>query len=137
MPLFLLPHAYQRLWPFFSAEHVGECAEQLRQRLATVPAFTLHFDKFSYFKQKQACTVHLKPRSEPEDALHKLQEIMVSVFPECDDLSKRSDEGFTPHLTVGQWPSEKKTEEAIRQLMTTWKPFELRVSKVCFLYFQG
>jgi 2'-5' RNA ligase superfamily len=32
-----------------------------------------------------------------------LQSFLVSAFPQCDELTKRSSMGFRPHLSLGQW----------------------------------
>eukprot|EP00052_Salpingoeca_macrocollata_P016462 m.132272 g.132272 ORF g.132272 m.132272 type:complete len:192 (+) comp20059_c0_seq1:122-697(+) len=123
------PHI-NMLWPFHPEPLVAASAEKLRARLATVEPFTLTFDRLSYFQQKQACTVHLAPTSNPPGALQALQAIMVEVFPECTELSTRSPHGFTPHLTLAQYPNKAKTDQEIATIMKTWKPFTLLVDKV-------
>jgi hypothetical protein len=35
--------------------------------------------------------------------VNEVQALLEKAVPICDDLSTMSSEGFTPHLTVGQW----------------------------------
>lgn len=48
---------------------------------------------------------------------------MVSALPHCDDLNRRSEEGFTPHLSVGQWPT-------VRLWPRRWAPARCALTRV-------
>ncbi len=41
--------------------------------------------------------------------LHAVQAALEKAFPDCNDLSNISESGFSPHLSVGQFPKVKMT----------------------------
>jgi len=75
-------------------------------------------------------TVHLVP--EPQKQLCELQHALEQVFPFCDDLSKKSETGFKPHLTLGQ-----ATTAGLNNLKTkindTLKLDQWKVNEVCII----
>jgi hypothetical protein len=56
---------------------------------------------------------------EPVEKWRGLQAVLQAAFPDCDDLS-RSPAGFTPHLSVGQFPSRRDGERTREQLQADW-----------------
>lgn len=58
----------------------------------------------------------------------ELQAAIVKAFPFCDDQNKKSDAGFTPHLTVGQWNTrgvEQKKKEFTDSTLSQIKTFQV------------
>lgn len=121
-------HGVSRLWPFFHAEHLESAATELTEALKDFKPFKLTFRKFGVFAHKKSGTVYCAPETEPVDALKELQAAMMAVLPECTDLAER-DGGFTPHLTVGQWPN-RGCAAAVEKLQADWTDFEFTVDHV-------
>lgn len=119
-----------RLYPFYEASKFAACETILAPILAEMEPFELKFTGFNKFEHGKSCTVYCVPETSPPNALQKLQTALVQAFPECNDLSTRSDEGFIPHLTVGQWKTAVYADEAITHLSETWTPTTMTVDKV-------
>lgn len=48
-------------------------------------------------------------QQQPNEEIKELQQALEKAFPGFEDLSTISDAGFTPHLSVGQWKNEVRT----------------------------
>ncbi len=51
-----------------------------------------------------------------------------SVYPELNELSTRSPDGFQPHLTLGQY-STRGRENLLENVKKGWKNIEFEVSR--------
>jgi 2'-5' RNA ligase len=80
------------------------------------------------------CTLWLAP--EPAEALRRLQAALQAAFPDCAEL-RRFPAGFTPHLSVGQFPSLGDCERARGQLQARWQPVRFALSEVATLAREG
>lgn len=123
-----MPHI-NMLWPFRPAACFGEAVPQLQAALAQVPPFKLALREFAFFEHSKSCTVFLRPETEPADALQQLQQAMLQAFPDCDDLATRHENGFSPHLTCGQW-AKAEVQRAVERLNADWEPLEFEVTEV-------
>lgn len=89
------------IYPFVPNQQFPQAAQKLREALASFPAFRVRLRELSFFKhQSRSWTVWLKPETEPEGALVRLQGELERVFPHCNDQSQIGEHGFTPHLSV-------------------------------------
>jgi len=128
-----MPHI-NLLYPFVPDSEFGGAVERFRGVLRDAAPFTVSFNTFDFFEHgRRSCTMYLKP--EPPNALIKLQKDLESVFPDCNDLSTLSADGFHPHLTVGQFNGQpatlkKKTEFLDPKGSIAWKPITFTVDKV-------
>jgi len=52
------------------------------------------------------------------------------LFPQCDDLSKKGDHGFTPHLTHGQATGNKALSQRCDEFESSWSPFKFVVEQI-------
>ena len=74
--------------------------------------FKIKFEKLDYFTHgKSNHTLWLKPETIPNNALMILEDRLIEKlkdvgFPEFDDLIKIGNEGFKPHLSLGQFRGE-------------------------------
>lgn len=137
----------------------SDAASKLSDSLKNFKPFTISFtkDSFGYFKHKQSCTLWLKPLLRTDDyagdlsisSQHegearagfqqstlphhpdtlKLQSQLHAEFPMCDDLSKISEAGFQPHLSLGQFKSSN-IDEFASKFQEEWVDFELKVSEI-------
>src|SRR5262249_26736136 len=80
------------------------------------------------------CTLWLAP--EPAEKLCQLQTVLQSAFPDCNDLSNFP-AGFTPHLSVGQFPSAAECERTRETLQASWAPIRFVLAEVAVLARSG
>ena len=139
-----MPHV-NLLYPFLRDDARGDTfsvAAGLAERaLAGVPPFRVRLDDFRHFKHRKSCTVWLHP-SDPrvEDAWERepgacagvmaAQAALEAAFPFADNLSGISPAGFTPHLSVGQWPDRDRAPAAAADMRREWRPIEFEVDAV-------
>lgn len=100
----------------------------------------ISLSSFNYFKQSRSCTLWLAPCSAPSDGLQCLYDSLLGVFPDCDDLSndaKRNITRFTPHLSVGQWPTAAACAQARDEIQSSWETLDFIVSDVCIIHRRG
>jgi poly(A) polymerase len=94
---------------------------KLRAALSRLEPFTVELHDFNFFNHGTGNVIYLEPRSyvsiifflllnepKPEGALRRLQTTLQDVYPFCDELALKSENGFTPHLTVGQASTVRK-----------------------------
>ena len=82
-------------------------------------------------------TVFLHPEIEGGQLpILELQTALERSFPFCDDLGKKSKEGFTPHLTVGQWP-KNELKKAAQSLQDDWHVIKFDVKEVYMIARDG
>jgi len=88
------------------------------------------FEDFSYFEHGRSNTLHLSPKVVPPRALHDLQAKLVALFPQCTDLASIGANGFTPHLTVGQFVGKIAVERQRDLFKQNFVPIEFQVTHV-------
>jgi len=119
-------------YPFLPYNKLEEGAKQLTAALRSIKPFPLRFEDFDVFEHgKSSCTVWLKPKPEPSDALHVLQQIMEREFPDCNELSHISEKGFVPHLSVANdFRTKKHSLQQVEVFKQKIQPFEFIVKEV-------
>jgi len=98
-----MPHI-NLLFPFVGDADFPAVATKFSEVLKTINPFEVTFDSFKYF-QHGSCVMYLNPT--PESEIKNLQSLLQQCVPFCNELQLKSDTGFTPHLTVGQWSSRE------------------------------
>jgi len=124
-----MPHI-NMAYPFVPESEFENARIKLTNALSNFTPFTLTLNTFSYFKQGLGCTVHIHPETTPPNALKALQAILEREFPDCNDLSQISADGFHPHLTVGQWNTLDATNKAIKNFSSNWKPITITIEQI-------
>lgn len=108
--------------------------EDLKNGLSEIKPFTIKFRSFRSFSHG---TVFLHPEVDGgQSPLIQLQLALEKTFPFCDDLGKKSKEGFQPHLTVGQWPKNDLKRSA-ENLQNDWKSIDFDVKEVYMITRDG
>lgn len=75
----------------------------------------------------------LPTRSDGEHySVMKLQEELELLYPDLNDQSNKSSEGFRPHLTLGQF-SHSFGKSFIQKLKEEWKPVRFICKEVCLI----
>src|SRR5262245_44435410 len=99
-----MPHI-NLLYPFRPQGEFPAITPALVTAYASLAPFHITLGEFRCFRHGSGrCTLWLAP--EPAEALRRLQAALQAAFPDCGDLS-RFLAGFTPHLSVGQFPSPR------------------------------
>ncbi|MEW5859786.1 MAG: poly(A) polymerase [Cyanobacteriota bacterium] len=127
-----MPHI-NLLYGFVPEEYFEEAAQAIAQALAQLQPFEVTLTSFETFTHRSSSTAWLRPVAQPPDALHQLQAALQQLFPQCDEQSKKSAAGFTPHLSVGQFPT---AQEAKAQL-PSWHPVSFLVESVALISRRG
>lgn len=124
-----MPHI-TLLYPFVPRECLPRAAEKMREGCAQFLPFRLRLGEFDRFEHgARRATLWLRP--EPCEIVGRLQSRLVEMFPWCDDTS-RYEGGYTPHMSVGQWPLEA-AQGAQEELESGWDALAWRVRRVCLI----
>ncbi|ELT99150.1 hypothetical protein CAPTEDRAFT_183161 [Capitella teleta] len=132
-----MPHV-NLLYPFIADANDGqffsEAAQDLKSALKDIQPFKVCFtkDSFKVFKRKKFCTLWLKPIVVAHPQVLGLQESMVKTFPQCNDVNKIGDHGFTPHLSLGQL-KPKGYRECVDEFSKDWTDMEFTVDHVTLI----
>jgi 2'-5' RNA ligase len=125
-----MPHI-NLLYPFRPRAEFPAIMPALVTVCASIASFTVWFREFRHFRHGSGrCTLWLAP--DPKEKLQHLQAALQAAFPDCDDLG-RFPAGFTPHLSVGQFPLLRDCERTREQLQAVWQPITFALSKVALL----
>eukprot|EP00760_Papus_ankaliazontas_P002202 PhM_4_TR10887/c0_g1_i1/m.75452 len=100
-----MPHI-NVLYPFVPEESFTDAAEHIRAVLDTVCPFEVSLDSVGEFKRGKSL-LWLKPKCNGggDKEIQELYSKVKSLFPHCVDLDKEN--GYTPHLTLGQFQSTR------------------------------
>jgi endonuclease/exonuclease/phosphatase family metal-dependent hydrolase len=98
--------------------------------------FRVSFAEFGTFEHRGSTTVWLRPDTSPPNVLVRLHNALRAVFPHCDDLDTKSDQGYNPHMTVAQvkGPSRGSVVARLReQFEGAWRRLEFTVDTLFLL----
>jgi len=129
-----MPHI-NMVYPFIPGENFPDVVEDLKVSLSSISPFKIAFKDLGYFQHKGSCTLWANPRTESNELI-QLNNILESTFPYCKDLSSKSDEGFSPHLTLGQFTS-KEIQQKVKEFEQSWNSIEWTCSEVYLICRQG
>jgi poly(A) polymerase len=127
-----MPHI-TLLCGFLPESYFEEVVKIIAPVLAKLEPFTVTFSDFQTFTHQKTSTAWLRPLVEPEGRLHELQNTLQQLFPQCYEQSTKTNGGFTPHLSVGQFSSP---EEAVAKL-PQWHPIQFTVGSVALVSRRG
>lgn len=107
---------------------VGACHD-------SVP-FTVRLKQFGTFGGRKRGVLWLDPdcRNDKTNPLVDLQKKLVEVFPDCNDVNKKSEAGFSPHMTVSHFSSLEEALEAQRTVEPCWRnDLDFQVDRIYLL----
>jgi len=107
--------------------------QAISQAVAQLQPFEVTLTSFETFTHRSSSTAWLRPVAQPPDTLHQLQAVLRQLFPQCDEQSQKSAAGFTPHLSVGQFP----TAQEAREQLPSWHPLSFLVESVALISRRG
>jgi 2'-5' RNA ligase len=122
-----MPHI-TLLYPFRPRDEWDWLAERFSAVCGGVEPFRVELVEMRFFRHgRESYTLWLAP--EPREALVRLQALIGSVVPDCDDVTRQRD-GFTPHLSVGQVRGERE----MFTLQAAWQPVAFTAREVSLLW---
>ncbi|MBD2340262.1 DUF504 domain-containing protein [Calothrix sp. FACHB-156] len=121
------------LYGFLSESYFAEAVEIIAPALAQLQPFQITLADFQTFTHRKSSTAWLRPVTQPDNALHELQTVLQNLFPQCNEQSSKTKAGFTPHLSVGQFPSP---EAALAEL-PQWHPISFTVDSIALISRRG
>jgi 2'-5' RNA ligase len=126
-----MPHI-TLLYPFRPHHEFDRLAERFSAVCEGIEPFQVALAEMRCFRhRRESFTLWLVP--EPKDALVRLQAILGSVVPECDDVVRHRD-GFTPHLSVGQVRGEQQRLALQQALQAAWQPIAFTAREVSLIW---
>lgn len=130
-----MPHM-TLLYGFVPEEHFEAAAELASEALASFEPFTVRLEKLEHFRHRGSATLWARPDSRPPRRLSDVQQALQAAFPQCDEQSRHSGSGFTPHLSLGQSDLRSATE-TLATWQRDWQPLEFEVREVQLISRRG
>lgn len=122
-----MPHI-TLLYPFVPPRSFADTIPLLQQGSAAIAPFAITLRRFALFAHgRRSATAYLAP--EPAEPLIALQTRLWEAFPAYDD-TRRHQQGFTPHLSVGQAPGAAAGEALIHTLAAEWTALSFTVAAI-------
>lgn len=129
-----MPHV-TLLYPFRPKEAFDEAEGQVRAAVAGIAPFDVTLAEFRSFAHgPESHTMWLHP--DPPEPFLRLHAALLAAFPDCDDAAKYEN-GFTPHLSVGQARLPRDLEERLRLIRTGWASDSFEVRELALLAREG
>lgn len=125
-----MPHI-TLVYGFLPEDHFEQAAQLLIHALSNFESFSVKLSTFCSFQHRQSSTVWLQPVDDPPWMLQELQATIENLFPQCNQQSTLSDQGFTPHLSVGQGPKDAAQLAAlVDPWQSQWSALSFEVTEV-------
>jgi len=127
-----MPHI-TLLYPFRPRREFDAAAMGLARVCERIDQFEVTLATFNFFQHgPESYTLWLA--TEPDETVIKLQTALWAAFPDCDD-TRRFENGFTPHLSVGQARGrQQEILQLIAALGSTWTPVTFQVTAVSLIW---
>lgn len=125
-----MPHI-NLLYGFVPRQDFEAAAQLISARVHSLGPFRVRLSELRRFEHRRSTTIWLHPHCEPPGALHQLQALLQECFPLCREQSGHSAAGYTPHLTVANFPEGARAPEL------PWRPQEFEVERLCLIARQG
>lgn len=126
-----MPHI-TLLYPFRPRDAFAGLAERFAEVCADVEPFCVELGEIRYFRHRgESFTLWLAP--EPRETLVRLQAILASVVPDCDDVT-RDRHGFTPHLSLAQARGTRQMLTLKETLQAAWQPITFTAQAISLIW---
>jgi poly(A) polymerase len=130
-----MPHV-TLLYGFVPEELFEEAAALVSEVLAAFEPFTVRLEELGLFRHRGSCTLWARPETRPASRLQELQRALQEAFPRCEEQSRHSEAGFTPHLSLGQVDAGSAAE-TLAAWQRDWRPLEFEVRAVQLISRRG
>jgi len=126
-----MPHI-TLLYPFRPDSEFDYLKNRFSEVCKIFKNFKIQLEEFNYFSHKKSnYTIWLSP--EPRNKMIELQSKLLEIVPDCNDVNLNKN-GFTPHLSVGQFNGNKKTLlEIIYLLQQEWNSLIFNLNYINFI----
>jgi len=126
-----MPHI-TLLYPCRPHDEFGWLAERFSAACEGIKPFQVELAQLRFFRHRgESFTLWLAP--EPKEAVIRLQAVLGSVVPDCDDVRRHRD-GFTPHLSVGQVRGEREMLTLKEALQAAWQPIAFTADQISLIW---
>ncbi|MHC4247793.1 MAG: 2'-5' RNA ligase family protein [Planctomycetota bacterium] len=125
-----MPHA-TLVYPFRPRNEFGAAMPLVAAACARVEPFAVTLAEFRFFKHRHSFKAWLDPQ--PPDEVVRLQLELAREFPDCDDVN-RFEDGFRPHLSVGQARTMNEINALLADLSGGWHPIEFEAAEVAMIW---
>jgi RNA 2',3'-cyclic 3'-phosphodiesterase len=126
-----MPHI-TLLYPFRPRPEFEQLAERFAAACKVIEPFQVELAEMQFFRHRRASfTLWLTP--EPKGALLRLQAVLGSVVPDCNDVVKHRN-GFTPHLSIGQVQGERQMLALRQGLREAWQPLVFTAREISLIW---
>eukprot|EP00727_Mastigamoeba_balamuthi_P000715 m51a1_g10640 hypothetical protein (1092) ;mRNA; r:11564-15406 len=124
-----MPHI-NVMYPFVPEGDVPAVAPAIAAALARTRPFKVTLSSFRFFQHSpKSFTMWLAP--EPAGRLCEVRRLLDEALP---GVGVKREEGYTPHLSVGQWRASRSAVEAVQaQLGSTWSSVTFVVDRLCVI----
>lgn len=125
-----MPHI-NLIYPFRPREVFDAAAPRIAEALREFAPFSVAFRSFRSFSHGyERFTMWLEP--EPSEPFVQIQLALHDLFPDCHEVSN-FENGFVPHLSVGQARGARFLESRLSELRAFWKPVTFTVGEVALI----
>jgi len=126
-----MPHI-TLLYPFRPDTEFDDLKYRFSELCSDLKNFEINLEEFNYFSHKKSnYTIWLSP--EPKNKIINLQSKLLEIVPDCNDVNLYRN-GFTPHLSVGQFKGNKKELlETIHHLQQEWNQMSFNLNSINFI----
>ncbi len=125
-----MPHV-NLLYPFLPREAFDGAASRIAEALREFPPFPVTLERFRHFAHGyDRFTMWLDPQ--PAAPLAEVQAALQALFPECREVAN-FENGFVPHLSVGQARGPRFLESQLSEIRSWWRPLTFTVAEVALI----
>ena len=125
-----MPHI-NLIYPFRPREAFEEAAPRIAEVLRGFAPFSVTLGRLRHFGHGyDRFTMWLDPQ--PSEPLVKVQAALQELFPDCREVAN-FENGFVPHLSVGQARGGRFLEMRMNEVLSWWRPLEFTVSEVALV----
>jgi 2'-5' RNA ligase len=125
-----MPHVHL-LYPFRPDGRALEVEPLLRDLASRCEPFDTRLEEVHVFQHRRELhSIWIAP--EPREEIDALHEQVRALFPDCLDVT-RHENGFTPHLSVGQARGEGELARVLADVRRRWRPLHVRVDRISWV----
>jgi len=125
-----MPHV-NLFYPFRPINEFNKLEKDFHKICQQINSFKISLKIFNYFPHgHQRYTIWLNP--EPDKLIIELQKKLLRIIPDCNDVNNHNN-GFTPHLSVGQIRGKKELSSLLEKLQNQWEELTFIVNSIFFI----
>jgi 2'-5' RNA ligase len=119
-----LPHI-TLIYGFIPENLFEDAVALIAEAVTDLQPFEIELQNIQSFEHRQSFTAWLQPDAKAIQQFQALQTKLQTLFPTCDEQSNKPN-GFTPHLSLGQFDSL----ENLQKIIPLWKALKTQVSEI-------